>query len=219
VQILFFSVVIAGLYARLQFPDLRVDGTPLKMDGIIPAYVVSEFVVWVGLIVIIGLLSAGLSTLENLIQSVSTTITADIIQPLTGFTEGEGQGQKVVWINRGVIVMLVAVSFLFSRDQLLHPALSVGIFAQNGVYAYFSAAFIPVLFGIFIKNVHRAAPIAASLAALITHFAVYYGQLTPYTTGAVRNPAVAATCAILVAVVTGLLVHFATRSKAKAAKV
>ncbi len=211
VQMLFFSVVIAGLYARLQFPDLTVEGKALKMDGIIPAYVVSEFVVWVGLIVIIGLLSAGLSTLENLIQSLSTTLTADIIQPLTGLQEGEGHETRVVWINRGVIALLALVSFILSRDQILHPALSVGIFAQNGVYAYFSAAFIPVLFGIFIKNVHKAAPIAASLAALITHFAVYYGQLTPYTTGAVRNPAVAATCAILVAVITGLAVHFATR--------
>lgn len=219
VQILFFSVVITGLYARLQYPDLSVDGQALKMDGIIPAYVVSEFVVWAGLIVIIGLLSAGLSTLENLIQSVSTTLTADLIQPLTGLKEGEGLGNKVVWVNRGVIVLLAIVAFILSRDQLIHPALSVGIFAQNGVYAYFSAAFIPVLFGIFIKDVHRAAPIIASVAALVTHFLVYYGQLTIYTTGAVRNPAVASTIAILAAVTIGLGVHFATRSQGQVGKV
>ena len=53
VQILFFSVVIAGLYARLAFPDLTADGQALKMDGIIPASVVSEFPVWIGLVVIL----------------------------------------------------------------------------------------------------------------------------------------------------------------------
>lgn len=215
VQILFFSVVIAGLYARLAFPDLTVDGQPLKMDGIIPAYVVSEFPVWIGLIVILGLLSAGLSTLENLIQSLSTTITVDIIQPLTGIREDTPRAASLVWINRLVIAGLAVVSFLYSREQLLHPNLSVGIFAQNGVYAYFSAAFIPVLFGIFLKNVHRTAPIIASVVALLTHFSVYYAQLTPYTTGPIRNPAVAATLAIVAAVLSGLLVHGLTWRKAK----
>ena len=215
VQILFFSVVIAGLYARLSFPDLTVEGQALKMDGIIPAYVVSEFPVWIGLIVILGLLSAGLSTLENLIQSLSTTITADIIQPVTGIHEDSNKATRLVWINRAVIAALAVVSFLLSRQQLLHPNLSVGIFAQNGVYAYFSAAFIPVLFGIFMKNVHKAAPIIASVVALMTHFSVYYGQLTPYTTGQIRNPAVAATLAIMAAVITGLIVHAFTWRKHK----
>lgn len=213
VQILFFSVVIAGLYARLSFPNLTVEGQALKMDGIIPAYVVSEFPVWIGLVVILGLLSAGLSTLENLIQSLSTTITADIIQPITGIVEDSPKATRLVWINRLVILALALVSFWFSREQLLHPNLSVGIFAQNGVYAYFSAAFIPVLFGIFIKNVHRAAPIIASVVALVTHFSVYYGQLTPYTSGPIRNPAVAATLAIFAAVLSGLIFHALTWRK------
>ena len=215
VQILFFSVVIAGLYARLAFPDLTADGQALKMDGIIPAYVVSEFPVWIGLVVILGLLSAGLSTLENLIQSLSTTVTADILQPVMGISDDSPQAPRLVWINRIVIAALAVVSFWLSREQLLHPNLSVGIFAQNGVYAYFSAAFIPVLFGIFLNRVHRAAPIIASVVALVTHFAVYYGQLTPYTSGPIRNPAVAATLAILAAVVSGLIVHALTWKKMK----
>ena len=46
------------------------------MDGIIPAYVLHEFPVWVGLVVVMGLISAGLSTLEGLIQALATTLTA-----------------------------------------------------------------------------------------------------------------------------------------------
>jgi sodium/pantothenate symporter len=56
-------------------------------------------------------------------------------------------------LNRFVIFVLALVSFTLSYNQLVEPDLSVGIFAQNGVYAYFSAAFVPVLFGIFLKNV------------------------------------------------------------------
>ena len=89
VEALFFSVVIAGLYARVEFPDLMVNGAKLSNDSIIPAYVIHIFSkgwvsLLVGLFVILGLISAGMSTLEGLIQSLSTSITNDIINPLFG---------------------------------------------------------------------------------------------------------------------------------------
>ncbi|MCB0576229.1 MAG: hypothetical protein KDC61_16860, partial [Saprospiraceae bacterium] len=146
---------------------------------------------------------------EGLIQSVSTTITADLIDPLAGqrLGEGEQRAKRLATINKIVIVALAVVSALWSYDQLLHPNLSVGILAQNGVYAFFSAAFVPVLFGIFPKNTPKPAPIAASVAAVVIHFSVYYGGLTYYTSGTVRNPAVAAALAIVGSAVVGLAVH------------
>ena len=50
------------------------------------------------------------------------------------------------------IAGLAVAALALSRDQLLHPKLSVAIFAQNGVYAYFSAAFVPILFGMFLPG-------------------------------------------------------------------
>jgi sodium/pantothenate symporter len=41
--------------------------------------VVTKFSVGAGVLVVVGLISAGLSTLESLIQSLSITITTDII--------------------------------------------------------------------------------------------------------------------------------------------
>lgn len=215
VEIIFFLVIIAGLYARIRFPDLTQNGEALKMDGIISAYVVEEFPVYVGLVVIIGLLSAGLSTLEGLIQSVSTTITADIIKPLTGnWLAATEQGNKRgILLNKVVIIGLALVSIWLSYDQLVNPSLSVGIFAQNGVYAYFSAAFVPVLLGIFFKEVPRIAPIGASVVAVLVHFTIYYGAVGPYMQGAVKNPAVAATFAILSALVVGGVLFLLARPK------
>lgn len=209
-EVIFFVVIFTGFYARLQFPDLTANGAVLKMDGIIPAYVVSVFSVGAGLLVILGLLSAGLSTLEGLIQSVSTTLTADLIDPLAGSAlgEGEARAKRLALINKIVIAVLAVISIAWSYEQLLHPNLSVGILAQNGVYAFFSAAFVPVLFGIFLKNTPRLAPVAASVTAVAVHFAVYYGGLTPYTEGPVRNPAVAAALAIVSSVAVGLGVYF-----------
>lgn len=208
VETLFFLVVIAGLYARLSFPDLKANGAALSVDGIIPAYVVQEFPVYVGLLVIMGLLSAGLSTLEGLIQSVSTTITSDIIEPLFGkhYGEGEARGKRLILTNRLVIIALGGIAILLSWQQLVSPSLSVGIFAQNGVYAYFSAAFVPVLFGIFVREAPRAAPVLASVTAIVVHFSIYYGGLTEYMKAPVRNPAIAAALAILASLLVGLLV-------------
>jgi sodium/pantothenate symporter len=217
VEMIFFAVVIAGLYARLSFPDLSVNGAKINMDGIIPAYVVAEFPVYVSILVIMGLLSAGLSTLEGLIQSLSTTITNDIIAPLSQMKKEEDRdARRLVFINKIVIVVLAVAAVLLTNYQLQHPNLSVGIFAQNGVYAFFSAAFMPVLLGVFTKNTPRLAPIAAAVTAVIVHFSVYYIGITPYMQGAVRNPAIAATLAILSSVLVGTTLYFLLKKPASA---
>lgn len=227
-EILFFAVVITGLYARITFPDLMYHGQALKNDGIISAYVVERFSdgffsVIVGLIVILGLISAGLSTLEGLIQSVSATFTNDIVKPIAGKRLND---RKLIFINRMAIIALAIVSIIISRDQLLHPKLSVGLLAQNGVYAYFSAAFIPVLFGIFMKKTDYRAPLIATITAIVVHFGVYYGLpilveqydmsfgfFTKYLIGEVRNPAIAASTAIIVSTITGLILNTVLKKK------
>ncbi len=227
-EVLFFIVAFAGLYARITFPDLTFQGEALKNDGIIPAYVVAVFSqgwvsVLIGLIVILGLISAGLSTLEGLIQSVSTTITSDIIKPLSRKTLSEKQ---LMLINKLAIVALAAITILISWEQIVSPKLSVGILAQNGVYAYFSAAFIPVLFGIFLKKVDYRAPLAATITSILVHFSVYYvlplfvekyglnfGFFTKYLEGVVRNPAIAASTAIVLSTIVGIVVHKVTLRK------
>ncbi len=221
VELIFFFVVFAGLYARLAFPDLTFQGQPLRNDEIIPTYVVWLFSdtgvgAIVGLIVVLGLISAGMSTLEGLIQSVSTTITSDIVKPLV--KNGTLGDKQLILVNKGAIVLLAVVTWLIARDQILNPNLSVAILAQNGVYAYFSAAFIPVIFGIFFKQVKTHIPFTASITAIIVHFTVYYGMgvmvetwgvdlgfFTKFVVGQVKNPAIAASSAIVVSTVVALL--------------
>ncbi|RSK41884.1 sodium:solute symporter family transporter [Mangrovimonas spongiae] len=203
-MIVFFLVVVVGLYARIMFPDLQIDGTTLKMDEIIPTYVVVKFSVGIGMFIVVGLISAGLSTLESLIQSLSITITQDILQPIFK----ESVQKNSVLVNKGVIVVLAVVSFLLSWNQIVSPDVSVAIFAQNGVYAYFAAAFVPVLFGMFFKNVPLKAVVAASVVALIVHFGIYYGRLTPYMQEPVNNPGIPAAIAIVSSVIVGSLIYY-----------
>lgn len=210
-QFLFFLVVIAGLYARITFPDLSVNGEAMPMDSIVSAYVVREFTVVIALIIVLGLISAGVSTLESLIQSLSTSITNDIIEPLAGkeiFRKDIfGLPAKLIY-NRFVIVAMAVVTVFLSWQQLVNPKLSVGIFAQNGVYAYFSAAFVPILMGMFFRSVPKAAPIWASIVAVVVHFTVYYAQIrVPFSEADGENPGVAAAVAIVSAVLVGFSIY------------
>ena len=229
IQALFYSVVLTGLYARLTFPDLTVEGKSLGIDGIIPAYVVKVFsngwvAIAVGLIVILGLISAGLSTIEGLIQSVSTTITSEIIKPLFGHRIKNEK--SYITINRSVIVFMALASFGMSVMQLIKPNLSVAIFAQNGVYAFFSIAFVPVIFGIFMRDTPAKTAITGSLTALVVYFTVYYllpwliksqgvslGFFDKYSGGNTQNPAIAASMAIVFSVLVALISWFLTPEK------
>ncbi len=225
IQLLFFSVVVTGLFARVEFPDLIYNGKKLTNDSIIPVYVVKVFSggilpIAVGLLVIMGLISAGLSTLEGLIQSLSSSIYNDIIKPLSGKKLPQIEKHQM-YINRLVIILMAVISFFMARDQLLHPKLSVAILAQNGVYAYFSIIFIPILLGIFYRDIPATIPFKASVIAAITHFTVYYmlpiihnhfsitfGWYGKYLEGSVRNPAIAASTAIILSLVYASLALF-----------
>lgn len=215
-QLLFFFVVFTGLYIRITFPDLSPGGTIIPMDGLVSAYVVSDFPVFVGLIVVMGLISAGLSTLESLIQSLSTTITKDIIEPLFGKKLGmKAKGGSNVFINKIVVVVLAVITVFVSWDQIVNPNLSVGIFAQNGVYAYFSAAFVPILMGMFFKGVPLIAPVMASATAVVVHFTIFYGQLPiPFTQADGQNPGVAAAVAITLSVIVGFATYYLVTTQA-----
>jgi sodium/pantothenate symporter len=207
--VLFVSVIFAGLYGRLVFPDLQYNGSQLPLDGVMSAYVVTSFNPLMSLFLVVGLIASGIATLESLIQSISTTITSDIIKPLSGKTVLKNE----LLINRGVIAIMALVTLFISYRQLVSPDLSVGILAQNGVYASFSAAFVPLLFGMFFRDVHKAAPIVASVVAILVHFSVYYGRLTPYMESGTRNPGIASAIAILSSLTAGGIVYLVTKKK------
>lgn len=204
-MIIFFSIVIVGLYARLTFPNFQWNGKAIKPDELISSYVVVRFGVGAALVVTLGLIAAGLSTLEALIQSLSTTVTNDILLENSSKLNALTDSAKIL-INRLVIIILAIVTTYFSYQQIKSPSLSVAIFAQNGVYAYFAAAFFPLIMGMFTKKTSVTAAVLASVTALTVHFSMYYGKIGPMMQNAVNNPAISATCAIILSSGVGILV-------------
>jgi len=210
VQTLFFMVVLVGLFARLEFPDLELLGVAISPDSVVSTYLVTEFPPMVGVVVFLGLISAGMSTLEGLIQSLSVTLSNDLVANVHDAVTGRELPERFLFLlNRAVIAALAALSFGLAWWQLVDPALSVIIFAQLGVYAYFAAAFVPVLFGTFLDRVPLAAVASAAVAALVVHYGVYYtgDAWFPYYMGtAVDNPGISTALGIVAAVVVGGLI-------------
>ncbi len=217
VQMLFFLVVIVGLFARLDFPDLQTAGQAILPDSVVSTYLVTSFPWYVGVIVFLGLISAGMSTLEGLIQSLSIIITNDLIKNVHDWTTGREPAEHTLFLlNRVVIVALAGLSFGLAWWQLVAPNLSVIIFAQLGVYAYFAAAFVPVLFGTFFKDTPTVAVVAAAVTAVAVHFGLYYtGQYYfPYYIGqAVKNPAISTALGVVVATAVGWGLYLALRQR------
>jgi len=201
-MVIFFLVVIVGLYARIMFPDMQVNGNPIKPDQLVPTYIVERFNIGMGLFVTLGLIAAGISTLEGLIQSLSVTFTSDLILANSSKLNSLPNRKKIL-LNRSVIAVLALLTILLSARQITNPDLSVAIFAQNGVYAFFSAAFFPLVMGMFSKKTNATAAITSSIVAITVHFSVYYGDIGPYMQGAINNPAIASTYAILASVLVG----------------
>ena len=215
VQTVFFLVVIVGLYARLEFPALEHQGQAILPDSVTSTYLVTQFPWFVGVIVFLGLISAGMSTLEGLIQSLSIIITNDLIQNVHDAVTGRKLADRfLLKLNRWVIVGLAVISFALAWRQLVAPDLSVIIFAQLGVYAYFAAAFVPVLFGTFLKDTPAVAAIAAAITAVIVHFALYYtgqGYFPYYEDVSVKNPGISTALGITAATVVGGVLYLVAR--------
>ena len=216
-QALFFLVVIAGLYARLSFPQLASAGEKLGLDAIMSAYVVQELPVYLAVLVVLGMIGAALSTLENLVQSVSTSITQDLLVPIVDKhlpAEEERRSKTLVYVNRGVVAVLCVISIILSYQQLVSPKVSVAIFAQNGVYLFFAAAFFPVLVGTFSSRSPKAAAIAASVTAVVVFAVSHLGGIGPHMDAPVKNPSIPTTLAILCAVAVGVATLALRRQRA-----
>ncbi|MEJ2678085.1 MAG: sodium:solute symporter [Gemmatimonadota bacterium] len=209
VSALFFAVLLTGLFARLS-----LQGEVLAPDVVMATYMVNQFTSFTRAVVVLGLLAAGFSTMEAILVALSSIFANDFIRHLTG----GGRRDDPAWRARSLVyarwflVVLVPVTLALSWKQIVAPSLSVAIFAQNGVYGLFAATFVPILLGVFTRSMAKWWVWAASAAALLVHFGMYYGHITVYH----NNPAVPATCAIAASLVVGLAGWWVSRRRSEA---
>ncbi len=97
------------------------------------------------------------------------------------------------------------LAFGLSLLQHYFKGFSVAIFAQEGVYALFAATFVPLLFGMFGRQLPKAAVVSASALALAVHFSFRYAKLTLLTAADYTNPGLTATYGLLASLVVALI--------------
>ena len=189
----FTAVLVVGLYARLQL------GADLPPDRVVATYIASAFAPGLRAFIMLGVLAAGFSTLEGVILALATIFGNDFygsIARARGVDPQQLQSQ-LLRVGRIFLVALAPITLVLSWRQIVAPSLSVAIFAQNGIYGLFAATFAPVLFGIFSKRATASLVFAAAITALAVHFGMYYGEITMYH----NNPAVPATCALVISTI------------------
>ncbi|MCX6544859.1 MAG: sodium:solute symporter [Acidobacteria bacterium] len=185
VGLLFTGVLVTGIWARFALTQ------PVAIDRVISTWIASSFPAGVQVLITIGLLCAGLSTLEGILLALSATFSADFY-PL--FVRG-GTDRAALRAGRAGLAMVAVTTVLLAIWQISHPTGgTVAIFAQYGVYLLFSASFLPLGCGMFLPRVGRSLVSAAVVAVVVTYVAVALLKLTTLH----NNPAFLATAGIAV---------------------
>ncbi|MEW6708348.1 MAG: sodium:solute symporter [Candidatus Riflebacteria bacterium] len=194
----FVSVMLVGLYARV-----TLDPAVARIDMVVPTYIAKNFTSATQVLISIGLLCAGISTLEGLLLALSAIFSSDIyltFRPLNPETRDEDL-KKALRFGRIALVIVGIGCVLLSIWQLRNPTGgSVAIFAQYGVYLLFTATFLPIACGLFLPAVTRELVTAGVIASTVFYFipAIIhkFAPTAPFFFMG-NNPAILATCGII----------------------
>ncbi len=199
--ILFNMVMLCGLYARVGSAaevGAFMQASGLGIDGVMPGYIVTQFSPVVGALISIALLAAGMSTLDGILVALSAIFASDVYLVLRrGELDTAAKMKLGLRVGRWTLIVLGVLAFGLSLLQHYRKEFSVAIFAQEGVYALFSALFVPVLFGFLWKSMRGSVALTASLVALAVHFGFRYGELSILTDADYTNPGLTAAYALI----------------------
>ncbi len=201
----FLAVLLVGLYARAVVPA----ATPI--DQVIPYWIATAFPPVLQVAIAIGLLCAGLSTLEGILLALASIASIDVHpawRRALGEQVGEptpADGARALRFGRLSLAAVALVTIWLARGQIADPTGgSVAIFAQYGVYLVFTGAFLPLACGMFVPAAGRRLVVAGVVAALLAYLGASLFGFTYMS----NNPAFLATCGMAVGwgvVLVGLL--------------
>lgn len=159
-------MVLGGLAARVLFPTLE------SGDSAIPMYVIEAFPSIIAAIIIVGIISAILSSTDSLYLGITTSIGNDffrILAPLflKNISDAELE-QKSVKVAKGSLIFIGLISLYFSLDR---PD-SLSILIQFSFSAIISGIIAPITLGYYWKSANNHGAIA-SLITGTTFYVVF----------------------------------------------
>ncbi len=190
--LVFTSLLLVGFYARIELAEL------VRIDRAVPSWILGSFAPGAQVFLALGVLCAGLSTLEGVLLALGSIVSVDVY-PRAARQPSDAAALR---LGRVAVVALAVATAGLALWQIEHPTGgTVAIFAQYGVYLLFSASFAPMAAGMFLPSVSTRAITAGVITAIVVYLGLSLGQVTRYS----NNPGVLAASAILAAcVVVGL---------------
>lgn len=199
---IFTLMLMIGFYARLAGLEVA------NQDAVVRDYLLFEFgsSLWgeyMLALVFLTLLAAGMSTLDGILVSLSAVVVNDIVEPLFGSRYNGLALSRIVLVMVGVLGVILA----------WNPPPLIGLFAQKGVYGLAAASIVPILFGVLVRrHIPLWVVVGAALLGLTAHLGLNLS-------GLVKNPAVSASYAIVLALGYGLVGLLVTRAGAPAKQI
>ena len=180
----FFAIVVAGGsyflggFGRLtDVNEITVDGK-IVYDAIIPTMLSKLPDILIGVVVVL-VLSASMSTLSSLVLTSSSTLTLDLIKPLT---KKKMSDKKQLFIMRIFIVVFIVISVVIAMDPPTFIAQLMGI-----SWGALAGAFLaPLLYGLYWKGVTRIGVWAGFVSGVgITVANMFTKWTSPINAGAI----------------------------------
>ena len=219
-----FAVIVAGGcyflggFGRLFADriDLGATGTPTSFDAVIPAMLASveeslgKGGAWLIGLVLILVLAASMSTLSSLAMTSASTITLDLIVPLSKKQRSEKSNLVIMRILLGVsVVIAAAIAILVVTNKEMASRLYISDLMGISWGALAGCFLAPFLYGLYWKRVTRAAVWASFITGLgitLTQFILNAVLKIPFD-----NPVLAYFCgssinAGMLAMVVGLII-------------
>lgn len=206
VFILFQLLGTVGFFAHLVVPDeALIDAATgqFRQDLVMTMYLKTVFPEAMFTFVSIVLLAAAMSTLDGLLVSISTITANDLVLNVIGKhrrnrLSEEQQMAFAMKISHVVLIIIAVAAFLIN----LQPPKLLGIFGQVGVYGLTVATAVPLLMGIWFRQVPISLVWFGALLALLIHFGLFFNgdALFPDSQLTFANPGVTAALAAMITI-------------------
>ncbi|MCF0121503.1 MAG: sodium:solute symporter, partial [Oscillospiraceae bacterium] len=150
-----FAIVVAGGcyflggFGRLYSVDVAAEG----FDAVIPQMLSTLSPVIIGVVIVL-VLSASMSTLSSLVLTSSSTITLDLIAPLSGREMTE---KRKMLLMRIFIAVFIAISAAIAIKQASDRSLFIAQMMGVSWGALAGAFLAPFLYGLYSRRISRAA--------------------------------------------------------------
>ena len=200
VSLIFSALLLVGLYAHLKGMDqsLFVDPSSgdFRQDRVMAVYIAESFSPTMRAIIMVALMSAGMSTLDGILVALSSVAANDLFLNLTNnnlLQKYDDQKQLKIAYYAGPIILVLLGLATFAL--VLNPPKLLGIFGQLGAYAIVTASISPIFCGIFFPTLNKKDISLAVGLALLCYSILYAGaffQWSPSMVSQFSNPAVPA---------------------------